>query len=199
METNVISDNDDLDDVLPNSESELFISSSNSGQNNYNKKISSKIIDALDVDWSILSNKSVNTSSTTNNLDYLRPSYILSTIGVLKECLDDKTTKKIKEFIDKDDNKLVKDLKSQNILKNKVVNNSSFNNSGICMRNDIERRKALYFSQINNHLDTIQTTSLSGSFSNEDIYIQNNGFISNHLSFHQYALQLSKMIDDDNI
>ncbi len=202
LETDVISDNDDLDDVLPNSESELFISSTNSSQNNNNKKISSKIINALDVDWSILSNKSVNINSARNNLDYLRPSYILSTIGVMKECLDDKTMEKIKDFSEKED-KLVDEIDDENYLKslknikkqieNKCANNTLFKNSGNCLRNDIERRKALYFYQINKHFENNFIDNLQ-LLSSENIN-QNTGFIGDHFSFYQEAMELLK--DDD--
>jgi hypothetical protein len=145
--------------IIEDNQSDIFIQS----LSNQRKQMNSKIIDLLDTDWSIIDNKYFNISNKTDS-DYqtsYNPAFILSTIGTINDCLDERLKEKIKDFIGKDrtlkDNNKEDDcsyISGLNSIKNKIktktiINNLFKTNSGICMRNDIERRKALFFHQIN--------------------------------------------------
>ena len=227
METEILTDDEKVeenDGILQNNESEFFISSSSSSLNqNQQKKINSKIVDMLDIDWSILNNN--NKSSTKNSANSFErvfsPSFILSTIGTINECLDEKMKEKVKDFTEKEkdskivNNKNVNDsyLHGLSFLKSKIENGTvnnydSFKTSpGISMRNDIERRKALYFQQINTHFENLllQKKSSDESLNVDPLLAADNNFSTNndiflvdesHFNFYQSALELLK--DDDN-
>ena len=199
-----------IDDTLDvDNQSDFFIQTSSS-MSNQQKKISSKIIDLLDIDWSILNNKYFNSLNKTNRDCHSEtvygPSFILSTIGTINDCIDEKSKEKLKDFIGKD--KLLKNedagtfisgLNSiKNKIKNKTVNNNSFKViSGICMRNDIERRKSLFFHQINKQIEDLslenKKSEIAHSFGNS--CLSTNDILNDHISFYQHTLKLLK--DDD--
>ena len=148
----------------------------------------------LDIDWSILSTKYFDSSlasTVSSYFDSFKPSFILSTTGVMKECLDDKTFEKVKECIEKENSSgaSLETLKKQ--VDNKIINNFAFKNSGICMRNDIERRKAMYFYQLNKHIEGLNGNTISPNSVNEDInYDLNN--------FHFYNLANELLKENEN-
>ena len=227
METEILTDDEKVeenDGILQNNESEFFISSSSSSLNqNQQKKINSKIVDMLDIDWSILNNN--NKSSTKNSASSFErvfsPSFILSTIGTINECLDEKMKEKVKDFTEKEKDSEIVNIKNVNDsylhglsflkrkIENRTVNNfDSFNFSpGISMRNDIERRKAFFMHQINNHIT--QCLQNNESFKTSDNVPSNPpiGFQSKnslvgdyefrHIEFYNQALQMLKDEDDD--
>jgi hypothetical protein len=167
--------------IVDDYQSDILIQqNSNSNQQ---KQMNSKIIDLLDTDWSIMDNKYFNNSIKIDS-DYqtsYNPAFILSTIETINDCLDEKLKEKIKDFIGKD--KTLKDKNTEddcsfisglNSIKNKIRNKTIINNlfkanPGICMRNDVERRKALFFHQINkkfnslNFEDKVNTSSSNDS------------------------------------
>ena len=193
VENEIMTDEEDLEDAVPNGESEFFTLFTNKNSSN-KSKISSKIIDMLDIDWSILSTKYFDSSlasTVSSYFDSFKPSFILSTTGVMKECLDDKTFEKVKECIEKENSSgaSLETLKKQ--VDNKIINNFAFKNSGICMRNDIERRKAMYFYQLNKHIEGLNGNTISPNSVNEDInYDLNN--------FHFYNLANELLKENEN-
>jgi hypothetical protein len=198
-----------IEEPIIDNQSDFFIQSSSNQQ----KKMSSKVIDLLDIDWSILNNRYFNNLNKTNSRyeTVYNPSFILSTIGTVNDCLDEKMKEKIKDFIGKD--KISKEINNEddgtyisglNLIKNKIksktLHNNSFKlNSGICMRNDIERRKSLFFHQMNKHIENSNCSSSDStattSFISTENFLSTNDILNDHFSFYQQTLDLLK--DED--
>ena len=192
VENEIMTDEEDLEDAVPNGESEFFTLFTNKNSSN-KSKISSKIIDMLDIDWSILSTKYFDSSlasTVSSYFDSFKPSFILSTTGVMKECLDDKTFEKVKECIEKENSSgaSLETLKKQ--VDNKIINNFAFKNSGICMRNDIERRKAVYFYQLNKHIEGMSEKNDLTATSHPDHNVHSNDCINQSFQFYQHTLEI---------
>ena len=209
-ESTVVADNEIS--LVDENQSDFFIQSSS----NQEKKMNSKIIDLVDIDWSILNNKYFNSLNKINR-DYetfYNPSFILSTIGTINDCLDGRVEEKIKDFISVD--KILKDkninendcsyISSLNFIKNKNINNNSFKEiAGICMHNDIERRKSLFFHQVNKKIELkdykdsatdsllILVPQSSKNFLNE----MERDCEFRHIKFYKQVIQLLKDDEDD--
>lgn len=165
--------------------------------------------DMLDINWSILKNRCINgnkqidlDTTATSVLDECSAMYIMSTIGIINEYLDEKTINSAKKFIDKENKKHAKQINFElNVLKLGNITkcfkcNNLFNDSGICMRNEIERRKKYFVYQTNKEIqNSLKNNELMPfkAIRNENGNKSINDNVD--INFYQNALDLLNAID----